>query len=555
LSKINFEIKGIGKLIKENNLKVPIYQRPFAWKDKQVEELLNDIKESINANEDEYFLGTIVLSKSDEESRLEIVDGQQRISTIVIFFSAFLKYLEEEDSRKQIQSEYLSTYNIREKNFIPKLELSRQDIDYFRRLIIERDECEAKIESHQRIKNAYEIAFKKISNLLKANNDDQSILHDWRDFIDDKLMIVLITVSSDTNAFTIFETLNDRGLELAQIDLLKNYLYSKAGHRLDEAQNSWIELISKIETFLEDESLILTYIKHHWSSEHGFIRVKNKELYNNIKEKIRNPTQIITFINTLKYDIDLYIAILNHNNSFWNDYDNKCKEYIETLNYFGLEQYRPLLLTILKKFNKVEVKKSLKLILAWIIRNLITGSMGGGSLEQAYANTAKEIFEGTIKNTIGLKESLKGFIPKDEEFKERFALATVSKHKYARYYLKAIENYHRGQQNPELLVNTNPDSVDLEHILPEKPGKNWSNFTEDEVNTYVKRIGNLTLMKTKENNDFKSSSFYMKRKKYRESEIWLTNSLDKYKKWTRESIVERQKVLSEIAIKTWSLDL
>ncbi|MFO7890220.1 MAG: DUF262 domain-containing protein [bacterium] len=78
MSKIDFQIIGIGKLIKENNLKVPIYQRPFSWEEKQVEELINDIKEAIN--EDEYFLGTIVLTKIKGENRLEIVDGQQRIS-------------------------------------------------------------------------------------------------------------------------------------------------------------------------------------------------------------------------------------------------------------------------------------------------------------------------------------------------------------------------------------------------------------------------------------------------------------------------------------------
>lgn len=555
MSKINFEIKGIGKLIKENNLKVPIFQRPFAWKEKQVEELLNDIKESIN--EDEYFLGTIVLTRSEGENRLEIVDGQQRISTIVIFFAAFTKCLiDDKDSTKKIQSDYLSEYDIREKENIPKLELSRQDFDYFRKFIVNgKEECTARIESHQRIKKAFEIARKTISKLLELNNNDPNILYDWKDFIDEKLKVVLITVPSDTNAFTIFETLNDRGLELAQIDLLKNYLYSKAGKRLEEARTSWVELTSKIESSLEKESLILTYIKHHWSSQYGFIRVKNKELYNNIKKKVKNSTQVITFINTLKNDVDIYIAILNHNNFYWDDYNNKCKEYIETLNYFGLEQYRPLLLSILKRFSKIEVKKSLKLILTWLIRNLITGSMGGGTLEQIYANKAREISNDKIKNTSGLRESLKEFIPKDEDFKERFIMATVSKHKYARYYLQAIENYHRGQHNPELLVNTNPDSVNLEHILPEKPCNNWPNFTEDDVNIYVKRIGNLTLMKTKENNDFKSDSFYEKKQKYKESEIWLTNSLAEYEDWTNESIAKRQRELSELAIKTWSLKI
>ena len=554
MSKINFEIKGIGKLIKESHLKVPIYQRPFAWEEKQIEELLNDIKESIN--EEEYFLGTIVLTKIQELNRLEIVDGQQRISTIAIFFAALKMNLSDEKSSNKIQEDYLSEYDIREGENIPKLELNQQDNNFFREYIINRNtEYPDKIESHRRIKRAFDVSENFIDKLLKSNNNDPNVLYDWKEFIDEKLKIVLIIVPSEANAFTIFETLNDRGLELAQIDLLKNYLYSKAGsRRLKEAQNSWVELTSKIESS-ENEGLVLTYIKHHWASQHGFVRVKNKELYSNIKKGIKNTTQVITFINTLKNDVDIYLAILNHNNSYWNDYDNKCKEYIATLNYFGLEQYRPLLLAIIKKFNKVEVTKSLKLILSWLIRNLITGSLGGGTLEQTYANKAKEVFSGKIDNTSKLLESLKDLIPQDRDFKERFRISTVSKHKYARYYLQAIENYHRGQDNPELLVNTNPDSVNLEHILPEKPADSWPNFTEEEINSYVKRVGNLTLMKTRENSEFKSAPFSEKKKKYKESEIWITSTLASYDDWAIESINKRQNDLSELAVKTWSLEI
>jgi len=179
--------------------------------------------------------------------------------------------------------------------------------------------------------------------------------------------------------------------------------------------------------------------------------------------------------------------------------------------------------------------------------------MGGGALEQAYANKAKEISDGKIKNTRELKEALKEFIPSDEEFKQQFEIATVSKHKLARYYLSAIENYHRGKENPELLVNTNPDSVNLEHILPENPENNWPNFTGEEIRTYVKRIGNLTLMKTNENNDFKSSSFVVKKLKYKESELWLTNSLANYDEWTIKNIQNRQKELADLAVKAWSI--
>jgi hypothetical protein len=283
-----------------------------------------------------------------------------------------------------------------------------------------------------------------------------------------------------------------------------------------------------------------------------FGKVKN-ELYKEIKNRINNSTQVTSFVNNLKNDIDIYLAILNPNSSFWNDYDNLCKSYIETLNYFNLEQYRPLVFSILKKFQPVEVKKSLKLIVSWLVRNLIVGGLGGGTLEKTYAEKANAIFSEKIKSASELRDSLSSVIPQDEIFKEQFRIATVSKAKYARYYLAAIENYKRDKEHPELIVNLNPDSVNLEHILPENPENNYPNFTEEQHAAYYKRIGNLTLMKTKENNDFKSSKFSDKKKKYEESELWITNSLSEYDDWAIETINRRQSLLAELAVNTWSL--
>lgn len=549
MSEIKYEFIGIGSLIKNKNLKVPIHQRPYSWQIEHIEDLLNDIKN--NFNEDEYFLGTIVLTAGDNNKN-EIVDGQQRIISVSLIYASIRDLLQNQTDSDNIHTNYLSTYDIRTKEYFPKLELSQQDNEYYRNLIINKqNNIEARRLSNTYIKEAYHTIQNSIKKILENHNNDENVLIDWKDFIDEKLKVVVITVPTDVNAFTIFETLNDRGLALAQTDLIKNYLYSKAGNRIDEVQRAWIELVSKIET--EDESLLLTYIKHYWFVNYSFVRESKNELYKEIKNKINNSTQVTTFVNNLKNDIDIYLAILNPNSSYWNDYDNLCRNYIETLNYFNLEQYRPLVFSILKKFQPDEVKKSLKLIVSWLVRNLIVGGLGGGTLEKTYAEKAFAIFSEVIKNASELRNSLNSVIPQDDTFKEQFRIATVSKAKYGKYYLAAIENYNRGKEHPELIVNLNPDSVNLEHILPENPENNYPNFTEEQHAAYYKRIGNLTLMKTKENNDFKNSKFSDKKKKYEESELWITNSLRQYDDWTIETINERQSSLAELAVNTWSL--
>lgn len=549
MSEIKYEFVGIGSLIKNKNLKVPIHQRPYSWQIEHIEDLLNDIKN--NFNEDEYFLGTIVLT-SGNNNKNEIVDGQQRITSVSLIYASIRDLLQNRTDSDDIHTKYLSTYDIRTKEFFPKLELSQQDNEFYRNLIINKqNNAEARRLSNTYIKEAYKTIYDFINRILKNHNNDENVLIDWKDFLDEKLKVVVITVPSDVNAFTIFETLNDRGLALAQTDLIKNYLYGKSGNRIDEVQRAWIELVSKIET--EDESLLITYIKHYWFANYSFVRESKNELYKEIKNRINNSTQVTTFVNNLKNDIDVYLAILNPNSSFWNDFDNLCRDYIDTLNYFNLEQYRPLVFSILKKFRPDEVKKSLKLIVSWLIRNLIVGGLGGGTLEKTYADKACAIFSDKIKNASELRESLSSVIPQDEVFKEQFKIATVSKAKYARYYLAAIENHHRGKEHPELIVNLNPDSVNLEHILPENPENNYPDFTEEQHAAYYKRIGNLTLMKTKENNNFKSSKFSVKKKKYEESELWITQSLASIEKWNIEAINNRQAQLAELAIQTWSL--
>ena len=179
--------------------------------------------------------------------------------------------------------------------------------------------------------------------------------------------------------------------------------------------------------------------------------------------------------------------------------------------------------------------------------------MGGGTLEKAYAEKAKAIFDENIKSASDLRDSLSSIIPQDKGFKEQFKIANVSKAKNARYYLAAIENFKRGENNPELLVNLNPDSVNLEHILPQNPENNYPEFTKEQHSSYYKKIGNLTLMKTKENNEFKSSKFNDKKLKFKESELWITNSLSELSKWDIEEIEKRQNELAELAIETWSL--
>lgn len=556
MSQIDFQIKGIGTLIKEHLFTVPYYQRSYKWEEEHIKSLFSDLSRAIDNNESEYFLGTVVLSKKESSKELEIVDGQQRITTIVIFLSALRNYFESKgksQSANSIQIDFISNFDTRNEENVAKLKLGNQDKTFFQKYIIDNKKEKPTKGSHHRIITAKDESTKKVTT-ISALSETQ--LHNWKDFILDKLKVVSIIVPSESNAFTLFETLNDRGLILAQTDLLKNYLFSRASDYLDEVQFMWVEMTAKIEEEL-GESSILNYIKHFWSSRYGLTREKNKELYKSISDSKKSPTHVRDFVKELNDDTKLYLAIFNHKDSYWDGHSANSRKYIETLNYLELEQYKPLVLSILKRFiDKKEVEKSLKLIVTWVVRNLITGSLGGGTLEKEYAEKAKSIFNNEIKTAKEFRDNLK-IIPSDEEFKNRLLTISLSKEKLARYYLRAIESQYKGNGTPECIVDSDPNVVDLEHILPKKSKEGeWTNFAKEEIEEYKNRLGNLTIMSKKPNNDQKSESFEKKKENYKQSDIKITNEIAKnFSEWNKENIKKRQEFLAGIAVKTWNLKL
>jgi len=553
MSKITFKQDSIGHFIGDNFLRVPIYQRSFAWERENVQELFDDIK---NSYPNEYFIGTIVVNKKEDNDYLEIVDGQQRLATISIFYIAvrdFFREIGEDKKADPIERDYILKQSYREEDTKPRLKLNNIDNNfYFERLIKKQTTYSPTKTSHQRLEEIYNFLKEYITNKYKDNIDE---LMDLLDFIKDKLLIIVVTVSDDVNAFTVFETLNDRGLILSQTDLIKNYLFDKGGDKIEEAQNSWLKFTGAIEASINEQE-ILTYIRYYWSSKYGLTR--EKELYSNIKSKIREKNQVITFLKNLEENSAFYIALTNPTHQIWNELPKECSEYISELLELRLYQNRPLLLAILAKWKKIpdEIKKVIKIILSWSVRNLITGSTGAGTLEQEFSRRAKLINDGSITSAKQLKESIQNLIPTDKEFEDAFKIATISKSYIARYYLRKLEISYRTTK--EISPLQNPEKVTLEHILPENPNNltsDWADFDENKYRSYYKRIGNLTLLDKDINSEIKNGKFDLKKEFYNSSEIFITKNIARYDKWTSSEIEQRQKEFAESAIRIWDIEI
>jgi len=286
ISKLTIELDGIGHTISDNKLSVPLYQRSYAWEETHVSDLYDDLFSSIRNSEDEYFIGSVVISSGKD--RDEVVDGQQRLATISILLSAIRDYfysVGDKERATDIQNQYLSNRDRRSQEVIPNLKLNSTDNNFFyNTIVLHPSTIESPSRaSHDRLSKAHAIAVEKIKAYVATVNNPVSSLLDLCDFIDEHLKIIVVKVPNHANAFTIFETLNDRGLELAISDLWTNDLLGQADNRLTEVQDNWTQMYSLLEN-TENEALVVTFLRQYWSSLHGLTR--ERDLYKKIKEKI-----------------------------------------------------------------------------------------------------------------------------------------------------------------------------------------------------------------------------------------------------------------------------
>jgi hypothetical protein len=192
-------------------------------------------------------------------------------------------------------------------------------------------------------------------------------------------------------------------------------------------------------------------------------------------------------------------------------------------------------------------------MVAWSVRFLIVGGRGG-KLDEGYAKLANEIhINQSIKTDSELKQAVASFVPSDGQFRGAFELARVSVNKLARYYLRALEMTAGEQPNAEWVPN---DSlvINLEHVMPESHGPEWSNVSPQDVETHGKRIGNLALLQADRNSEIGSASFAAKRSAFMRSSFLLTSQIAEMLSWGPAEIEARQKTLAELAVKTWPLD-
>ena len=564
-SKFHFDNKGIGELLRQGRLTVPPNQRSYAWEDRHVESLLQDLADAISNDDDEYFLGTIVLIEPPK-SIPSIADGQQRVATVTMLLARIrdrLHQLKREAGANAVDNDYLRNVDMETEEKLPRLTLNLEDNDYFKGCILaspadegfDADACarNAIRPSNKRLHAASELIETFIDDVLKTirHENQPTALVRWVKFLEHNTSIVIVRVSDEIGAYRIFETLNDRGLRASQADILKNYFFSKSGARLPEAQMMWNTITSTVEALGGDEhDRLVTFLRHLWVTTHG--PTKDRELAAQIKDEITGETKTLQFLRDASAAVNDYVALWSSRHPKWANYTLTTRQSIETMTlHLRVQQIRPLLFAVARYFTPVEADKAFRLFVSWSVRFLIFGGRGG-MLDTQYSLRAQDVGTKRITTARELREAMKEYVPTDGQFEEAFATARVSRAHFARYYLRAIDKTIKADPQPEYVANEEAEQITLEHVLPLSPSVDWN--VDDETAQIAQRmLGNMVLLRANQNKDIGNSTFEEKKSVFAQSGYSITNQVALYSKWSMTEIRERQAEMAKLAIKTWSL--
>lgn len=542
-----------------NGLKyeIPKFQRDYTWETEHWDDLWQDILQLLSQDETEHYMGYLVLQTTDNKN-YQIIDGQQRLTTMSIIVLAVLKSLDEliqnniesdsnQKRKEALHNSYIGTIDPVTLITNNKLKLNRNSDDYYRNYIVLLKDLPIRNTnaSQKHMRECFNWFYDRIRKKFKTGQEFAAFI----DSIVDKLFFTVIKVSDQLNAFKVFETLNARGVQLSSSDLLKNYLFSIVDetrpheNEIEELEKLWSGIIGKLGNLKFED-----YLRYFWNSSHKTVSKKN--LFKTIKNEIKSKEQTFVLLRDLLSTVDLYIALSEPNDEFWNEF-RAAKDSLTELKMFQIKQTNSLLIAAYKNLSKEEFLKLLKAAVIISFRYNVIGGLNPNEQEEVYNSLALKI---NRERSYHLKDLEKVYVDDNNfisDFTSKQFKNTTRNHRIVKYIYAKIEMYKYRHDIP-----WDSDIYTIEHILPESADESWGDFTDEEINRSVHRLGNLTLLEKKLNREADRLSYTEKIKFFKESNSKLTNEISEhYESWNENKISSRQKQLAKEAKSIWKLEI
>ena len=589
----NTDNKPLSELFSSDNkvrYHIPKYQREYVWGKSNWESLFDDVEESNGG----HFMGSIICINTEKDSsnaaNLELVDGQQRMTTISLFFLAIYKHLSgfltnETNLKAQLKLMALRNKIILEDENRVRLSpsYSNHNLDDYLWIFSEQiEDLKAPLKKPKFLGlRKIAKAFNYFSSRLEEENENGTPKYSKEETENllsklNSATLVKIDVATHADAFTLFETLNNRGVALSAIDLIKNKLLGhlekvEKNSSLDENFDRWNQIITNLTDEYKVQERFLRQFYNAFRSEKNIevekapkalrsnlIRIY-EELINrdvhNIFDRLEEASQI--YSQHIQYDLEEHSVELV-----------RVLRNLENVN--GADGYM-LLLFIVKRFaiSETEKVKLVNLLCKYFIRRNVTDSpptrdltnyfmdiiVEANKLETYSFDAIKSILldKGKPASNTLFEEKLKGDLYDENVGATRYILSSIelaesaTKERYTNFYAR----------NKKLFVWT------VEHIFPqgERIPEPWikmvGNGDKDLANQirkqYVHKLGNLTL--TGYNSQLSNMSFDRKQNRTKDGKfigfkngLWLNEEIKDASTWTKESIEQRTELLVEKAL-------
>lgn len=555
---------------------IPDYQRAYSWTKENLQQLVDDIDDSINMNKEEYgenfenfqpyFIGSIVLCskefKDDGWGLYDVIDGQQRLTSIIMLIATIRDLLKDEGYKSILTSLIYQKPNelmgIKESI---RVQVRGKELEFFRKYILSQ---EGTLEALKLDKNELSEAKVNMINAIEVfknsftdENGDvlQDKLNDFIKYLLQKVVLVVIITDSFTSAFRLFNVINARGLPLTNADLLK----SENLRVIDESiRNKYTDMWETDEQDLGKENLenIIGFIrtmKLKRKSNNTIFEEFNKKIFK-MEEEYRGEN----FIKHLHKVKELYVKYIEDGNI---SLDDKEKEvYYKNLvtimkDFLPFDEWMSALIRFAEKFNNDnDIFNFTKALEKRVVIDWVNGNSFADRLSRVYKiidtidnqNTSaeiinSEIFNGDLDRTAAYFENSLN----DIEFYSKGRMMIP------KYILVRLDMELRGNEAIEY-----NDKIMLEHVLPRNAkDKHWtSNFTTEERRNWANRLGNLVIITGAKNTRANNKPFKEKIEQYlsKKSNFKITEEIFKLQDWNIESLSNRHDVLVKRSVDLWT---
>lgn len=544
--------------------RIPRFQRDYSWTDDEWEDLWADLMGTLQPEgESAHYMGYLVLQSSDDKT-FEVIDGQQRLTTVSIIVLAVLKNLQrlidsgndsEANKRRmeQIRQTYVGYLDPVTLVARAKLTLNRNNNSYFQDYLVPLGHLPQRgfRASEHLLRKAFEWFDRRVAEYLKKSTGTEGMrLAQFVEDMSDRLFFTMITVTDELNAYKVFETLNARGVRLSATDLLKNYLFSvldrgrDIDHELRNLEERWEAMVGRLgaESFPD-------FLRAHWNSRRPFAR--QAELFKTIRSQVNSREAVFQLLRELEQDLDTYLALSSPEASDW---PQDIKGFASTLRTFNVRQPLPLLLAARRTFDAPDFSGLMRACVVISMRFNVICSYGTAEQERTYNAVAERIARGEIKNLGSALAVMQGVYPNDATFRAAFAEKAIRttqsrNNRVVRFILCALEKHLSDAD-----YSFTSDSFNIEHVLPQNPQAGWETFSDEEADALTYRLGNMTLMQAGQNKNLGNAAYEDKRAVFQQSGFAITRKLaTEHAEWTPERIAAHQNWMAAQATAIWRI--